>query len=77
MPIHDLTNQRAETVRPLTTRQGLAKQIGTSVRTIDEWKALGIIPHFKIGGLVRFDFDEVMATLRERYAVQAKTKAAK
>jgi excisionase family DNA binding protein len=61
----------------LTTRQGLAERIGTSLRTVDEWKALGLIPYLKIGSLVRFDYDEVIAVLRERYTVQAKSRTAK
>ena len=55
------------------------KTINVSLRTIDEWRVKGIIPFLKIRGVVRFDIDEVMAVLRERYEVrrQERDKAMK
>ena len=37
-----------------------------SVRTIELWMKAGIIPYTKIGKLVRFDLEEVKASLKER-----------
>ena len=64
---------RAETgnsVKALLNRKQTAKAINVSLRTIDEWREKGIIPFLKIRGVVRFDIDEVMAVLRERYEVR-------
>ena len=73
---------RAETgnsVKALLNRKQTAKAINVSLRTIDEWREKGIIPFLKIRGVVRFDIDEVMAVLRERYEVrrQEREKALK
>ena len=63
---------RAEAATPakaLINRKQLAAAASVSLRTVDEWRERGIIPFLKINGIVRFDFDEVMTTLRARYGV--------
>jgi hypothetical protein len=50
----------------------MAKAAGVSCRTVDEWRANGIIPYFKIGKIIRFDLDSVMTVLRERYEVRSR-----
>jgi hypothetical protein len=58
-------------VKALFDRNQMAKAANVSLRTVDEWRANGIIPYFKINGIVRFDIDEVMAVLRECYQVRS------
>jgi hypothetical protein len=65
---------RAEGIAPeakLIDRPEMAKAASVSCRTVDEWRANGIIPYFKIGKIIRFDLDSVMAVLRERYEVRS------
>ena len=64
----------AEGIAPgakLIDRPQMAKAASVSCRTVDEWRANGIIPYFKIGKIVRFDLNSVMAVLRERYEVRS------
>jgi excisionase family DNA binding protein len=61
----------------LDTRTQLAERINISLRTVDDWRERGIIPYLKIGGVIRFDFAQVMAALRERYEVKEKARAAR
>ena len=61
----------------LDTRTTLAKRLDVSLRTVDDWREREIIPYLKIGGVVRFEFTQVMAALRERYEVREKSRAAR
>jgi len=45
-------------------KTGLAQCLNVSVRTIDNWKAQGIIPYVKIGRVVLFNLREVEAALK-------------
>jgi hypothetical protein len=54
----------------LIRRPEMAKAANVSCRTLDEWRATGVIPYFKIGKVIRFDLDSVMAVLRERFEVR-------
>ncbi len=49
----------------LQNRQQTAERLGVTVRTIDNYVKSGIIPHFKIGGAVRFDPEQVDASLQK------------
>jgi excisionase family DNA binding protein len=64
-------------VKALINRSQVAAATGVSLRTIDQWRENGIIPFLKIGGVIRFDLDQVMAALRERYEVRQKSRAAR
>lgn len=44
----------------------LAEYFGVHPRTIDGWMARGIIPYWRVGGLVRFDLPSVIARLNEK-----------
>ena len=43
--------------------QKIAEILDTSPKTIYDWTATRKIPHYKLGRLVKFDIDEVMAWL--------------
>ena len=58
----------------LINRPQMANAASVSCRTLDEWRASGVIPYFKIGKIIRFDLDSVMAVLRERYEVRSQKK---
>jgi hypothetical protein len=47
----------------LTTKQLLAR-IPVCKRTLDNWKARGLLPYIKVGGFCLYDWDRVQATLR-------------
>ena len=42
----------------------IAEILDTSPKTIYDWTATRRIPHYKLGRLVKFDVDEVMAWLQ-------------
>jgi phage terminase Nu1 subunit (DNA packaging protein) len=58
----------------LIDRHEMAQAANVSCRTLDEWRANGVIPYFKIGKIVRFDLNSVMAVLRERYEVRSQKR---
>ena len=64
-------------VKALINRSQMAAAAGVSLRTVDEWRENGIIPFLKIGGVIRFDLDQVMAALRERYEIKEKARIAR
>lgn len=57
----------------LSTRQAAAL-LGVGIRTVGRWCALGVIPHVKIAGTVRFRRAALMAWVEER---ERETMAAK
>ncbi|MDH4453544.1 MAG: helix-turn-helix domain-containing protein [Verrucomicrobiota bacterium] len=71
-------NQLTETACSLPsckiTRKQLAAYCGLSLRTIDELTRNGVLPHFKIGKSIRYDFAEVEAAFRDRFHVQPKAR---
>jgi hypothetical protein len=62
--------------RLFLNKSQLAQAIPASTRTIDYWRQQGIIPYFKVGGIVRFDLAKVLAALA-RFEVREKTVNAK
>jgi excisionase family DNA binding protein len=73
-PLTPLTqrDQVSSQAQALIDRDQLAAAIRVSRRTIDQWRADGIIPYIKVGAVVRFDLADVLAALRERFCVRAK-----
>ena len=57
----------------LTTREAAAL-LGVGFRTVGRWCALGLIPHLKIAGTVRFRRAALLAWIEER---ERETMAAK
>ncbi len=53
------------------TIPGLAKRLGVSPRTVQNWTAIGRIPSLRIGRLTRFDAAKVDAALAE-FGVRSK-----
>jgi excisionase family DNA binding protein len=56
-----------ELERLLTARE-VAEVLGFAPATIVDWAERGELPHFKIGGRLRFRLSEVGAWLEERRA---------
>jgi hypothetical protein len=54
-----------------TKKRAAAKALSISPRTIDEWRARGILPFIKIGGVVLFDLDECRKVIEKRFKVNA------
>jgi len=52
----------------------LAAAIPASRRTIDYWRAGGVIPYVKVGRVIRFDLQAVKAALEKRFMVKATDK---
>ena len=73
----------AAPVRPPSSiyRRRFAAALKTA--KIEHWphnalrREMGIIPFLKIGGVIRFDRDQVIASLREHYEVRVKTREAR
>jgi hypothetical protein len=58
----------------LADKAGLAKALSVSQRSIDSWRAKGVIPYLSFGNrFVRFDIAEVRHAL-EKYKVRPKAK---
>ena len=53
-----------------TNSTGLAQALRVGRRTIDNWRERGLIPYVKVGGIVRFDIDEVRAALEKRFEIR-------
>lgn len=57
----------------LIKKRELAKRLSVSPRTIEEWTQKRIIPRITVTARLNlYDFDEVMAVLKERYRVGAR-----
>ena len=65
-------NQISPQPQALIDRDQLAAAIRVSRRTVDQWRADGVLPYIKVGAVIRFDLADVLAALRERFRVQAK-----
>jgi len=54
----------ANTPAPLVRAEVVAKQLDVHKRTVCLWAQQGVIPSIRIGGIVRFDLQQVMETAR-------------
>ncbi len=62
-----------ETEPTFIKKKELAKRLSVSPRTIDEWTRKRLIPHLTVTTrLYLYDFDEVLAVLKERYKVNVR-----
>ena len=52
-----------EVYHRILAKADLAKALRVSLRTIENWQDRGILVPIKIGGVVRFDWDDVVAQL--------------
>ncbi len=46
-----------------------AKRLGRTVRSVDTYMALGIVPYYKLGRTVRFKWSEVDEHIKSHYRV--------
>ncbi len=54
-------------------KKELAKRLSVSPRTIDEWTRKRLIPHLTVSArLYLYNYDEVLAVLKDRYQVNAR-----
>jgi excisionase family DNA binding protein len=51
------------------TKIEIAARIGKTTRTVDAWMAAGILPYFKVGRSVLFDWSDVRRHLNEKFHV--------
>ncbi len=58
---------------PLGTRRGVAKLLGVSISTIDNWTKAGWLTPIRFGRLVRFDMNQVDALIEDAQADDADT----
>ena len=71
-PLTPLLEPISSQAQALIDRDQLAAAIRVSRRTVDQWRADGVVPYIKVGSVVRFDLADVLAALRERFCVRAK-----
>jgi excisionase family DNA binding protein len=69
--------QIAARPQALIDHDQLAATLRVSRRTVDQWRADGVVSYIKVGAVVRFDLADVLAELRERFQVRATRKAKK
>ena len=63
-----------------TNKLGIAQRYATSVRTIDNWMTRRILPHVKVGRVVRFDVercDRALAAFELKSVVDIDNQAGK
>lgn len=56
-------NQRTRTMRLLTVKE-LSELLNIKAKTLYQWAELNQIPHMKLNGALRFDYDDIMAWVR-------------
>lgn len=50
---------------PYITKNEVARRLGKTLRTVDNWMKRGILPYYKIGRSVVFKWSDVEATLAQ------------
>ena len=65
-PITNVAGHLRFTSPPLN-KNGMAAHYDVGVRTIEDWMKKGWLPYTKIGGIVRFDRQEVDAALKKKF----------
>jgi len=58
----------AEVIRPLVSSKEVACAMGCHKRTVEMHAQNGRIPHYRLGGNLRFDLQEVLAAARREVA---------
>lgn len=52
-------------VEPFIKKRDVAKRLGKTVRTVDNWMQRGILPYYKIGRSIEFKWSEIEAHLAQ------------
>jgi excisionase family DNA binding protein len=55
----------ARTAEPFINKEELARRLGKTLRTVDNWMSKGLLPYFKIGRSVAFKWSDVEAHLAQ------------
>jgi excisionase family DNA binding protein len=55
--------QRTKTMRLLTVKD-LSELLKIKAKTLYQWAELNQIPHMKLNGALRFDYDDIMAWVK-------------
>ena len=50
---------------PLLQAKEVAEMLGISVATVHNWTKAGKIPHLKIGGVIRYVYEDVIAAAQK------------
>jgi excisionase family DNA binding protein len=53
----------------LITKREVAVRLGKTTRTVDAWMAAGILPYYKVGRSVLFDWSDVQRHLDQYFHV--------
>lgn len=67
MKANKLHPQEATGEPRLLTKKELASELQVSTRTVSEWQRLGYLPFFKIGARVRFQWPQLLTSLKRRF----------
>jgi DNA-binding transcriptional MerR regulator len=51
-------------IRPILTRSQTASLLGITLPTLHSYTKMGIIPSYRIGGIVRYKLEEVLNSLK-------------
>lgn len=55
----------------MLTKREVCKRLEVSSRTLDRWRAMGLLKSFKRGGIVRFKESEVMAFVNKHHKAKS------
>ena len=56
---------------PYIDKHECARRLGRTVRSVDTYMAMGLLPYYKLGRTVAFKWSEVDASIRQRCRVRA------
>ena len=54
---------------PFINKEEVARRLGKTLRTVDNWMRRGLLPYYKIGRSVEFKWGEVLAHLAQNCRV--------
>jgi len=57
--------RNAEVIRPLVSSKVVGRACGVHHRTIELHAQKNLLPHYRCGGSLRFDLDEVLSAMRK------------
>jgi len=68
--LHNGGNMAEATIsEPFINKREVARRLGRTVRTVDNWMRRGLLPYYKCSHVVTFRWSEIQAFMRENFQV--------
>lgn len=65
----DTIEQTSPTMEPYLDKAEIARRLGKSKRTVDDWMRRGLLPHYKLGRSVVFRWSDIQRHFDTHYRV--------